>query len=104
MKFYLPFLYLLVSSCTWVKYEEGAENIALVKPAHIESCEKLGEVSAQVKHTVSGLKRKPEKVARELIVLAKNQAVTMGANALVSLDAPDAGQQSFVAYRCEQQN
>jgi len=100
----MKFLVLTVLSgliaCTWVKPEGDASGIALVKAAHAENCTKLGEVSAAVEYRVAGLKRGPEKVARELVTLAKNEALSMSADAIVAIGEPFEGKQSFEAYRC----
>jgi hypothetical protein len=91
-------------ACNWVKPDAGSEAVSLVKAAHVEECEKLGDISVSVKDKVAGMGRKTAKVARELVVLAKNQAVSMEANALVSSAEPVDGKQMFAAYKCEVEN
>ncbi len=89
------------TACTWVKPKEGAEEVALVKTAHVENCDSLGVATASVKHKVAGLKRKSDKVSEELLTLAKNEAASMGGDTLVSLSAPEEGSQRFQVYRCK---
>ncbi len=87
-------------ACTWVKPEEGAQDIALVKPAHVETCKKLGTASATSKSKVLGITRGERKVAEELLVLAKNEALSLGGDTLVSETSPEEGQQHFSVYKC----
>ncbi|WP_096084549.1 DUF4156 domain-containing protein [Agaribacterium haliotis] len=91
----------LTTACTWVKPQEGADNVALVKDSHVANCERLGKVNVAVKHDVVGLERKRSKVAEELLTLAKNEAVKMDGDSLVSLAEPEQGSQPFAVYRCK---
>lgn len=91
----------LASACTWVKPAPGAEHVALVKPAHTENCRYLGEASATVKHSLAGLKRKQAKVADELVNLARNEAIKMGGDTIVSAAEPSDGRQQFKVYACQ---
>ncbi|WP_370978896.1 DUF4156 domain-containing protein [Agaribacterium sp. ZY112] len=96
----LTVLLVSMGACTWVKPQEGAENISLVKKAHTEACERLGKAHVSVKSKVALIERKSSKVAEELLTLAKNQAVSMGGDTLVSIDKPKDGAQSFEVYNC----
>lgn len=93
-----PLLFSL--GCSWVNEKPGAESVALVKAAHVESCEKLGTASASVKHKMMGVERKTAKVSQELLTLAKNEAVALGGDTIVSESAPEEGSQSFKVYKC----
>lgn len=93
--------WLLFSACTWVKPNEGAGDIALVKPIHAQGCNKLGTATAQTREKVAGISRKDKKVAAELLALAKNEALSMGGNTLVAIGTPKEGKQSFEVYSCE---
>ena len=91
----------LASACSWVKPKPGAEQVALVKAAHVEGCKSLGKATVAVKDAIVGLDRKKTKVADELLTLAKNQAVVMGGDSLVSLTDPTEGGQTFAVYNCQ---
>lgn len=88
-------------ACNWVKPDDGAENIALVKPVHVQNCKKLGVASATVKHKIAGLERKSKKVNDELLTLATNEALQMQGNTIVSIGKAEEGKQSFEVYLCE---
>lgn len=89
-----------ISACTWVKPEGKADAIALVKPAHVAECKKLGSVYSNTHHRILGLNRGKQKVSDELLTLAKNEAHSMGADTLVADTGPDNGEQRFTAYKC----
>ena len=90
-----------LAACSWVKPDEGAADVALVKAAHVRECKELGKIYANTTHTLAGLQRKRSKVADELVTLAKNEAYGMGGDTIVSLSAPENGEQRFVAYLCQ---
>ncbi len=97
----IGFSLFVLSACTWVKPEPDARQVAIVKPIHTQNCKKLGNASAQTKYKIAGLQRKSKKVSEELLMLAKNEAVSMGGNTIVSLKAPIEGRQSFSVFLCE---
>ena len=88
------------AACTWVKPKDGAEGVALVKPGLVSGCTKAGSVNVSTAKTVAGLRRKQDTVRDELLALAKNEALSLGADTLVSLTEIDAGKQTFEAYKC----
>lgn len=88
------------SACTWIQPKEGTEDVALVKAHFVQQCQKIGSANALVPHKIIGLKRRKGKVADELIVLAKNEALGMGGDTIVSASKVDQGQQRFDVYRC----
>lgn len=90
----------ITSACTWVSPGVGTENIALVKPAHVEQCKLVGTANAGVKHKIIGLKRKSAKVADELINLAKNEAFDLGGDTIVAKGKAIDGKQAFSVYKC----
>ena len=63
-------------------------------------CEKVGIVTATTKSDI-GFNRNPEKVRAELEILARNQAASMGGNAIVVRTPAAGGNQTFDAYRCQ---
>jgi hypothetical protein len=88
------------SSCTWVDPDAGAGNVALVMPKHVTDCKSLGTTIAEVKDKVGFINRSEEKVAEELLTLAKNAAVKLGGDTLVADGAPVDGTQRFKIYKC----
>ncbi len=95
----MPFA-ILMSACSWVKLDQGAESVAIVKIAHVEQCKKVGTVYANTHHRLLGINRSGKKVADELTSLAKNEALSMGADTLVATTTDENGEQNFDAYDC----
>lgn len=95
------FLSMLLSACQWVKPTEGADKVALVKPAHIATCKKLGSTRSKVKDSVGFVDRKEKKVSEELVLLGKNAAVDMGGDTIVAVGEMAEGSQQFDVYNCQ---
>jgi hypothetical protein len=89
-----------LSGCTWVKPATGAEEVSLLKAQHVEHCRKLGTASAQTKEKVAFVKRNTKKVSDELLMLAKNEAASMGGNVIISQGEQNEGKQSFGVFDC----
>ena len=92
-------LFALLSGCSFVQLTDKGTKVAQAQPADVGNCEALGVVSASTKAKLV-VKRGADKVNEELIVLARNQAAQLGANAIVPIAQADNGAQSFRAYRC----
>jgi hypothetical protein len=90
---------LALSACTWVKSEPGAFEVDLKKADEVVACKKLGNASTSTKPSF-GLNRNADKVAMELLTLARNEAVRMGGNAVIPVGQVVGGSQSFAVYRC----
>lgn len=90
---------LALSACTWVKSEPGAFDVNLKKPEEVAACKKLGNATTRTKASF-GLNRNADKVAIELLTLARNEAVKMGGNAVVPTGQVMGGTQSFAIYSC----
>ena len=96
----LVLVYLTGSGCTWVDPDAGAGNVALVMPKHVINCKSLGTTTVEVKDKVGFVNRSEEKVAEELLTLARNSAVKLGGDTLVADGAPVDGTQKFKIYKC----
>ena len=87
-------------ACTWVKTSEEAENVALVKAAHVANCEKVATTTSTVREKVGMIERKEEKVGKELVALAKNEAIKVGGDTILADGPIQDGSQKFLIYRC----
>lgn len=90
-----------INSCTWVKTTPGGEAVRVAQASEVGNCIRKGEVNVSLKSRVGGFERKPGKVATELATLARNEAATMGANAVVAETPVKDGRQQFGAYQCQ---
>jgi len=90
----------LVSGCTWVKLTAEGAKVKQSTAPDVASCTRVGTANAMTKDRVL-IKRGPQKVQEELVVLAANEAATMGGNAIVPEGVPVEGRQTYVVYKCE---
>jgi hypothetical protein len=91
----------LASGCTWVKMDSGAAAIRVLPLGpQIASCKRLGEIEVSVKASVGPYDRNPVKVRDELETLARNEALTLHADAVQPEVEPHDGRQRWLAYRC----
>ncbi|TDF42326.1 DUF4156 domain-containing protein [Alteromonadaceae bacterium M269] len=100
-RFALPFLFTLFGAgCTYVKTDAAAQNIVLANESRVQNCQRLGTASAGVKADIIGINRKEQKVASELLALARNEAANMGGDTLVASSGIEGGKQRFTVYKC----
>ncbi|MFT4198568.1 MAG: DUF4156 domain-containing protein [Pseudoxanthomonas sp.] len=93
-------LLLSLSACTWVPLDQQANAVRVLPAGAGGNCRKLGEVAVTVKDKVGFYQRDPLKVRDELETLARNEALTLKANAVAPLDQPADGSQRFAAFDC----
>lgn len=90
-----------LTACSWVQLNETGESVRVVRPGDVGACERLGEVTASVLDKVAFMKRSRDKQARELETLARNEAGTMGGDAIVASSDIEDGRRRFTVYRCD---
>lgn len=91
----------LLSGCTWVSLAPEAKAVRVIPAgAAPTGCEKRGEVSVSVKHSVAFYERNELRVRDELETLARNEAPGINANTLQPLGDPANGEQRFAAFQC----
>lgn len=92
---------LLSSACSpWVKLSAAGSEVRHVSTSVAAECTRVGRVSAVTQQRVVGVGRNDERVRAELLTLARNEAATLGANAVVARSDIDNGRQQFDALRC----
>jgi hypothetical protein len=89
-----------LSACTWVKTTPEGEAVRVASADAVGSCERKGKVTVSVKSRVSGVERKPTKVATELATLARNEGALLGGDTVVAEGDVSEGRQVFGVYRC----
>ena len=90
---------ILLTACSTLKLTEGGEKVRLLDPNEVESCRELGKTNNSVTAKVI-IERPEDAVAKELRILARNSAARMGGDTIVPLTVVEAGQQTFVVYKC----
>lgn len=89
-----------LSGCTWIELTDAGARVAQGTESAVADCELIGDVTASTQDRVL-LKRGRGKVAEELIVLARNEAATLGGDTIVPAGPMVDGRQEFAVYRCE---
>lgn len=90
----------LLSGCSWVKPLPGADNVALMKISDVEKCQKLGSTRSQTLDKITFINRDDDAKYRELVALAKNEAVRMRGDTIVQLTSMKDGSMEFGIYNC----
>ena len=90
---------ILLSSCSTIKLTTGGEKVRVLDPAEVGTCREMGRTNNAVTAKVV-LERAEEQVAKELRILARNSAARMGGDTIVPLTIIEAGQQTFMVYKC----
>ncbi|NHO68035.1 DUF4156 domain-containing protein [Aestuariicella hydrocarbonica] len=96
----IPLLTIMtVSACTWVKTAPGADQVALKNAQDVVACKYLGTATGKTKDSLV-FKRNSDKVATEVLTLARNEAFSQGGNAVVPKGGVVNGVQTFAIYQC----
>ena len=91
---------IVLGGCSFVQLSDAGAGVAQLGAADAVNCTDMGTVSANTRDKVV-VNRSRAQVQEELIVLARNEAAGLGANAIVPLGQPENGSQQFRAYRCD---
>jgi hypothetical protein len=89
-----------LAACTWVDLtrEGAAVSVASSTPT---SCRRLGTTTSVTQATIAGIDRDGDKVAGELLTLARNTAAKMGGDTIIAeTGISGTGEQTFGVYRC----
>lgn len=90
-----------LSACSWVELNPEAQAVQVADISDVGGCTSLGTINAQVIYEVVSIDRSRDDQARELAILARNEAAKMGATTVVATSEIHQGRQEFAAYRCE---
>jgi len=93
-------LSLLGAGCKMVPVDEGSEDIRVIDAAEASACTRVGNGKFSVLDKVIGISRSREKIENDLVKLARNEALEMGANAVLPEGEIEKGQRRFGMYRC----
>ncbi len=93
---------IVISGCTWVNENKAGRDVAITVIDQVSHCQKVGDITSSVKNKVGFINRNNDKVIQELLILARNEAVKLNANTIVSSGAPLDGKQTYQAFNCPQ--
>ncbi|MDH5257972.1 MAG: DUF4156 domain-containing protein [Gammaproteobacteria bacterium] len=94
------FCVMQLSACSWVKLTPDGERVQVLSSDAVASCKKIGATTVSLKSSIAGVKRKQEKVAKELDTLARNSGAKMGGNTVVPISEMENGERSYAVYQC----
>jgi len=90
---------LLLGGCTWVPLTDAGAGVNQATASMVAQCRHVGSVSSSTQDKI-GVQRSRGKVAEELVVLARNEAASIGGDTIVPVGEPVEGRQDFAVYRC----
>ena len=90
----------LISACSGISLTDDGEKVRLLDPGEVSSCRELGKTNTSVTATVAGIERPEDTIAKELQTIARNGAARMNGDTIVPLTIVEAGQQTFMVYKC----
>lgn len=96
----IAFALISLTGCTWVAPDSAGSRVAVVYDGPPAGCTRVGEISTSVAFRVAGIERSRTKVRDELESLARNEAVSLGADTIQPITEPFEGSQRFAAWRC----
>ena len=80
--------------------EEGGKVLEATAD-EVDNCKMVGKGTATTRSKRVFFKRKGERVQNELLGLAKNEAATLGANAIVAGEIGEDGKMKWAGYSCD---
>lgn len=90
----------LLCACTWVQLTPNGAQVRVRELDEVMECQKLGSTGARTSDHVGIFQRHPEKVAKELESLARNEAANMGGDTIVAVSPIAGGERRYDVYRC----
>lgn len=91
---------LLLCSCTWVQLTGEGQTVSVRQARDVAACQRLGRTQSQTTKSVLLIDRNRDKLSQELITLARNEAGSLGGNAIAAESEIVDGRQTFGVYRC----
>ncbi|MCW8907111.1 MAG: DUF4156 domain-containing protein [Sedimenticola sp.] len=91
---------LLATGCSWVKPTPEGEKVRVLDAGEVTRCRELGSTTVSLLNRIAGIERDPEKVERELQILARNSAARAGGDTVVATSPVQNGEQRYAIYRC----
>jgi hypothetical protein len=90
----------MLCACAWVQLTTSGTQVRVREADEVAQCQKLGWTGARTRDRIGIFQRRPEKVAQELEILARNEAANLGGDTIVAVSPITAGERRFDVYRC----
>ena len=91
----------LFMGLSFVDLTEEGSKVLEATADKVDNCEMVGKGTASTRSKRVFFKRKGERVQNELLGLAKNEAATLGANAIVAGEIGEDGKMKWAGYSCD---
>ena len=91
---------MLVSCSSWVQLTSEGESVMLLPESGVASCTRVGGTRSSTLNKILFTQRNRLRLEEELATLARNEAGSMGGDAIVVESPISDGSQRFGVYRC----
>jgi hypothetical protein len=91
---------MLVSCSSWVQLTSEGESVMLLPESGVASCTRVGGTRSSTLNKILFTQRNRLRLEEELATLARNEAGSMGGDAIVVESPISDGTQRFGVYRC----
>ena len=78
----------------------GSDSVAVLDANQVSACQDKGQINVSVLAEVGFITRSNDKVEGELLQLARNGAVTAGADSVVKGNSLEFGKRTYSMYKC----
>lgn len=97
----IPLLFIL-NGCasTIIGVQAGADRISLAEASQVTACQSKGKTIVSVLSKIGVFERHAENVEEDLLQVARNNAVSDGADTLVKGESTQFGKRTFEMYKC----
>lgn len=90
-----------LAACSWgIKLNSDGEKVRTAWNGDVGGCRDMGKITVSVMDHLGPVNRRDLKVRDELEIMARNEAVGIGADTIKPLGDPRDGEQSWGAYHC----
>lgn len=93
-------LFLNGCASSLIEKKLGSESVVVVPADKVAGCTSKGKVSVSVLANIWLIKRGTESVEENLVQLASNTAVDLGADTMVKGESKEFGERTFDLYKC----
>lgn len=89
-----------LTACTWVTLTDEGKKVRVLSAHEVTKCEHKGQTTSSTTSKLVGVKRHDNAIQDELETLARNSAINLGGDTIVSDGITKDGKQTFQVYRC----
>jgi len=91
---------LVLSGCSFVQLEEGADKVRVLEPERTQKCDREGKTTVSTAKRILFIPRGEKAIENDLDRLARNSAVDLGGDTVYRDTAIEDGQAVYQVYDC----